>query len=531
MLLHCIGQEWVSWLYLTIGQNCSSMRIEAVVSDKAQAARWTSLRPSSSLVLATAIFVVAFTARLLPVIRGGGLTGIIDYDDGVHFAAAIGLVHGQLPYRDFLLLHPPGIVLVLSPFAGLALVVGEPLAFGVARLAFMALGGFNAALIAHYLRPYGSFGAVVGGLLYAVFWPAVFTEHSVLQEGVGNTCLLAALVLLSPLTSGAPSKTRMVVAGCFLGFAAAIKIWAVVPVLIMFGWAFFLLGGRRAAHFLLGAIGACTAACLLFFLSAPRAMWRMVVLDQMQRNPTAAHIAERLRDVLGLVILPADRFSVALIAALAVVAAGCVVGWASELARPAILLLIGFTVLLLVTPSWFFHYSGLTATVLAITAGAAAQRLRDLSAKSWRSARAAVVVAAAMGLVAAAVGPLLARTGERFPRSEFTAAVSGARCVTSDHPSALILTDRVATNIGNGCPLVVDLGGAAHHLRPDRVGVTRARNQAFQAFAVEYLASGDRTIIARFHQTNGFDKNTAKIVKSWHLVARSGSFAVRAPHQ
>jgi hypothetical protein len=193
-------------------------------------------------------------------------------------------------------------------------------------------------------------------------------------------------------------------------------------------------------------------------------------------------------------------------------------------------LLIGFTVLLLVTPSWFFHYSGLTAAVLAITAGAAAQRLRDLSVKSRGPVGVGVVVVATVGLVAAAVGIFLARSGERFPRSEFTAVVSSVRCVTSDHPSALILTNRVATNISNGCPLVVDLGGAAHHLRSDTVGVSRARNQAFQAFAVEYLASGDRTIIARFTQNNGFDENTTKIVNSWRLLARSGDYAVRVPH-
>jgi alpha-1,2-mannosyltransferase len=508
--------------------NRSSLEIGAVVSAKAQPANLALPRPSSSLIWAATIFVVALTARLLPVLRGGGLTGVIDYDDGVHFASAIGLVNGQLPYRDFLLLHPPGILLVLSPFAGLAAVIGEPTAFGVARLAFMALGGFNALLIARYLRPSGGFGAVVGGLLYALFWPAAFTEHSVLQEGLGNICLLAALVLLAPRPN-APSRIRMIGAGCFLGFAAAIKIWAVLPALILFGWAFFRWSGRRAALFLVGAIGTCTAACLLFFMSAPRAMWRMVVLDQMQRNPTSAHVAERLRDVLGLVILPADRFSAALISALAVLAAGCVVGWAVDRARPAILLLVGFTVLLLLTPSWFFHYSGLTAAVLAITAGAAAQRLRDLSTNSRRPARAAVVVVAAAGLVAAAVGPLLARTGDRFPRSEFTAAVSGVRCVTSDHPSALILTNRVATNISNGCPFVVDLGGASHHLRPSGDGASRAHNPAFQSFAVGYLGSGDRAIIARFHQTDGFDKKTAKIVNSWPLLARSGSFAVRAP--
>ena len=365
--------------------------------------------------------------------------------------------------------------------------------------------------------------------MYALFWPAVFTEHSVLQEGLGNTCLLAALVLLAPPAARGPSKIRMVGAGCFLGLAAAVKIWAVLPALIMFGWAFLLLGGRRAAHFLLGAIGTCTAACLLFFISAPRAMWRMVVLDQLQRNPASAHAAERLRDVLGLVVLPADGFSAALVVALAIVSAGCVIGWASELARPAVLLLVAFTVLLLATPTWFFHYSGLTAAVLAITAGAAAQRLRDLSANNRRIAGFAVVVVATAGLLAAAVGPLLARSGDRFPRSEFTAAVTGARCVTSDHPSALILTNRVATNISNGCPLVVDLGGTAHHLRPSRAGASRARNQAFQAVALEYLASGDRTIIARFTQNNGFNENTSKMVNSWRLLAQSGRFAVRAP--
>jgi hypothetical protein len=40
-----------------------------------------------------------------------GLTGFTNYDDGVNFGGALGLVHGELPYRDFLWLHPPGIEL------------------------------------------------------------------------------------------------------------------------------------------------------------------------------------------------------------------------------------------------------------------------------------------------------------------------------------------------------------------------------------------------------------------------------------
>ena len=43
--------------------------------------------------------------------------GLGNYDDGVYYSAATALVHGQLPYRDFLLLQPPGIAVLLAPFA------------------------------------------------------------------------------------------------------------------------------------------------------------------------------------------------------------------------------------------------------------------------------------------------------------------------------------------------------------------------------------------------------------------------------
>ena len=92
----------------------------------------------------TAVFCVAFAARLVPLLRGGGLHAMGNYDDGVHDAAAMGLVPGVLPYRDFLLLHPPGVPLLVTPFAWLAELIGEPDAMVVARLCWMALGGLNA---------------------------------------------------------------------------------------------------------------------------------------------------------------------------------------------------------------------------------------------------------------------------------------------------------------------------------------------------------------------------------------------------
>lgn len=55
---------------------------------------------------AAVIALVAFGARLWPVLAGGGLRGLGNYDDGVYFGSAVAFVHGQMPYRDFLLLHP-----------------------------------------------------------------------------------------------------------------------------------------------------------------------------------------------------------------------------------------------------------------------------------------------------------------------------------------------------------------------------------------------------------------------------------------
>src|SRR6478672_1803136 len=105
------------------------------------------------------VFSTAFLARLVPLLNGG-----------VHYAVAMGLVHGLLPYRDFLFLHPPGIALLLAPFASLADLIDEPQAMLVARLCWIALGGVNAVLCALVLAPLGRLAAVLTGLMYALFF-------------------------------------------------------------------------------------------------------------------------------------------------------------------------------------------------------------------------------------------------------------------------------------------------------------------------------------------------------------------------
>ena len=85
--------------------------------------------------------IAAFLFRLVPVLRGGGLFGFGNYDDGVYYASATGLIHGLLPYRDFVLLHPPAMTALLAPFAAVAQLTSDSYGFAAARVAWMLLGG------------------------------------------------------------------------------------------------------------------------------------------------------------------------------------------------------------------------------------------------------------------------------------------------------------------------------------------------------------------------------------------------------
>ena len=198
-----------------------------------------------------------------PLLRGGGLHAMGNYDDGVHYAAAMGLVHGLLPYRDFLLLHPPGVALLLAPFAWLAELIGEPDAMLVARLCWMALGGLNALLCGLVLLPLGRLAAVVTGLMYAVYFGAAYVEHTVLLEPPATTVLLLALVITRALgTDDGLSTPHYVVAGVLLGLSPTLKIWGVLAVLIIAGGLAWRRGLRRGLIVLLSAVASCMVVCL-----------------------------------------------------------------------------------------------------------------------------------------------------------------------------------------------------------------------------------------------------------------------------
>ena len=100
------------------------------------------------------VAVLALVNRLLPVLRGGGLDGVLGYDDAVYYAGAVALVHGQVPYEDFLFLHPPGVLLALAPIATLGRGVGETPGWEISRVLWMLLGCLTSVIIAACLLPW-----------------------------------------------------------------------------------------------------------------------------------------------------------------------------------------------------------------------------------------------------------------------------------------------------------------------------------------------------------------------------------------
>jgi alpha-1,2-mannosyltransferase len=306
--------------------------------------------------LALLIGAVANVARLVPVVRGAGLRGTNSYDGAVYYAAAAGLAHGLLPYRDFLFLHPPGILVALLPFAALGRVIGYPYGIEAATLAWFGIGALNAVLVSRILRPLGVLAALVGGLFYAIFYPAVFIEHSTLLEAPAATATLVALRLLTRAPTAAPIAPRVVLlAGALLGVSASIKIWDVVVVVAVLGWTWITLGARRGLLLLAGAGVGATVVCLPFFAAAPESMWRMAVVDQLGRPRSRSGIGQRLTDMVGLTTLDAGLVAVAL--ALAVAVAGCVLAVRSRQGRLAVVVLLTSSALLLSTPPWFVHYA------------------------------------------------------------------------------------------------------------------------------------------------------------------------------
>jgi alpha-1,2-mannosyltransferase len=475
------------------------------------------------------IGVVAFGVRLVPVLAGGGLYSLASYDGSVYYTAAAGLARGLLPYRDFLLLHPPGIAIALLPFALAGQHLGDADGLAAARVAWMAVGAINAVLVGRILRPAGLGAVLVGGLFYAVFVPALRIERVTSLEAVAASCILGAMLLASRWQRGEPAQVRSVLlVGVLLGLSAGIKIWGVVIVLAVVLWAVRFIGPRRAGYVVVGAVAGASAICLPFFLAAPAVMWRMVVLDQLGRHRTTHNLLYRVTDLAGLPRTFSSTTGMAVWALIGLLLFAAVLAVRTRAGRLGAVVLGASLVLLFSTPTWFLHYSGLAAAPLAVLVGAAAGVVTGWIRR--RPLRLVAGVAALAALAAYALNAPTASSGQAFPVRGLAAGLVGVTgCVTADDPSALIELNVLQHNLRQKCPLMADIGGYTYDIHGPGHSLSRPRDVLWQQHLLSYLGSGQASVLIRFHQHSGLSAGTVNTIHHWAVRARAGKFVLRNP--
>jgi hypothetical protein len=234
-----------------------------------------------------AIAFGGFLLRIAPLLRAGGpLAWVVDYDEGVYFSASALLFRGVLPYRDFVFVHPPGLLYVL----GLVSWIGDPAhAFAAARVLATVAGAISVFLAGRIaLQAAGPSAGIAASALYATYPDAVSVERGPFLEVVLNlVCLASALLWL---------KRKPIAAGILGGAACAVKVFGGIWIL-----AAVLSAERRDFPRFLG--WASLAGALLvgpLFLFAPHAFVEQTLLFHAWRPPDGiVSRAARLPQILG----------------------------------------------------------------------------------------------------------------------------------------------------------------------------------------------------------------------------------------
>jgi len=169
-----------------------------------------------------AIAAVGWALRAFPLIDVGAFGYPVDYDEGVYFGSAALLARGQVPYRDFVMVHPPGLLYFLLPAAWSS----EP-ATGLAAARWLAtlVGAVNILLIGRVaLRWAGPTAAIVAAAFYAAHPEAVLAERGPFLEPSLNLCCIAFALVWLKNASNHPSGRGMLICGALCGVACSIKI-------------------------------------------------------------------------------------------------------------------------------------------------------------------------------------------------------------------------------------------------------------------------------------------------------------------
>jgi hypothetical protein len=442
--------------------------------------------------------VLALALRLFLVTRPGFLTsGTVEYDDGVYLGAAMRLLHGAMPYKDYAFVQPPGIVVIALPAGLIGSLTSQATGLAVARLLSVLASTACVPLAGRLVRHRGAITCAVAAGLLAVYPADVLSARTLLLEPWMNlACLLAATAAFRDGRLASPKWLAW--AGVAFGCGVAVKFWAAIPAAVLL--AVCLLArppagtsrGRRAGSLLGGAVGGFAVLAGPFALADPSGFIHQTLLYQVSRVGSYSPVSLRLAHLTGLIDMLSRTGKLAVPGstahslfamgaeastrtvavgwpAFAAAAAGIAVIAAGYLTRVrqrtplewfALAAAVAATVAVMGYSAFFYHYPDFPAPWLAIAAGTAVGSLACLIQGGEPRARAARrVVGAAVAVVILAVAAAEARelAPARVPASppSASALVPAGSCLLADQVSFAIAANRF-TAPGPGCPDVVD---------------------------------------------------------------------------
>ena len=151
-------------------------------------------------------------------------------------------------------MQPPGITLLMSPAALLAQVTSTAWGMAAGRILTVAASSAGIVLVGLLARHRGPLAVALSCGVLAIFPGSLVAAHTVLLEPwLTLFCLIGAVAVLDR-DQLARSGRRLLWGGVAFGFAGAIEVWAIIPVVVI---AVLLAREiRRAALFVAGvAIG------------------------------------------------------------------------------------------------------------------------------------------------------------------------------------------------------------------------------------------------------------------------------------
>ena len=261
-------------------------------------AYWLSA-PGKVMLITTAL---AVAIRLFTLTRPGYLTGITEYDDGVYLGAALRMTEGAVPYKDFAFVQPPGILLLMTPVALVAKLTTTVKALALARLLTALASAACVPLAGNLVRYRGTVVTLVTCGVLAIYPADITTAHTLMLEPWMNLfCLLGMNAAFRRGHVARPG--RLVWAGLALGFAGAIKFWAIAPAAVLLALCLIVREDRvrRVRAYLLGLAAGFIIPVVPFLASAPMTFLRSTITDQAARTGSAVSIGVRLANLTGLI--------------------------------------------------------------------------------------------------------------------------------------------------------------------------------------------------------------------------------------